>query len=140
MQAAIDIASDFVDMGTTIVIQEEGNGVKTEYKSQSLPRLKDYKVVVLVNGGSASASEILAGALRDIRGIKIVGDKSFGKGTIQEPIEINGGSGLHVTTAKWLTPGGGWVHEKGITPDTVIANTDTAKEDLQLKAAIKALQ
>lgn len=137
MQAAIDIASDFVDMGTTIVIQEEGNGVKTEYKSQSLPRLKDYKVVILVNGGSASASEILAGALRDIRGIKIVGDKSFGKGTIQEPIEINGGSGLHVTTAKWLTPGGGWVHEKGITPDTVIANTDTLKEDLQLKAAIK---
>jgi carboxyl-terminal processing protease len=97
----------------------------------------DYKVAVLINGGSASASEILAGALRDDRDIKLVGDKSFGKGTIQEPIDIAGGSGLHVTTAKWLTPGGTWVHEKGLTPDVGIANSDNATEDAQLNAAIK---
>jgi carboxyl-terminal processing protease len=91
--------------------------------------------VILINAGSASASEILAGALRDDRGIKLVGDKSFGKGTIQEPIEVTGGSGLHVTTAKWLTPDGTWVHDKGLTPDVEIANKE-ASADAQLDAAI----
>lgn len=136
MQSAVDIASDFVPLNTTVVIQESGDGTKQEYKSGSLPRLSNYKVVILINGGSASASEILAGALRDNRGIKLVGDKSFGKGTIQEPIDIAGGSGLHVTTAKWLTPDGTWVHEKGLTPDVEISNKD-ATSDAQLDAAIK---
>jgi len=90
----------------------------------------------LINGGSASASEILSGALRDDKGVKLVGDKSFGKGTIQEPIDIVGGSGLHVTTAKWLTPNGTWVHEKGLMPDVVIANKEDLV-DLQLEAAVK---
>jgi len=102
-----------------------------------LPRLESYQTVVLINGGSASASEILSGALRDDRGIKLVGDKSFGKGTIQEPVDMTGGSGVHITTAKWLTPGGTWVHEKGLTPDVLIANPDNATEDAQLNAAIK---
>lgn len=139
MQSAVDIAGDFVSMGTTVVIQENGDGTKQEYKSEKLPRLLNYKIVVLINGGSASASEILAGALRDDRDIKLVGDKSFGKGTIQEPIDISGGSGLHVTTAKWLTPNGTWVHEKGLTPDVEIANKE-ASGDAQLDAAIKLFQ
>ncbi|MCX6703987.1 MAG: S41 family peptidase [Candidatus Woesebacteria bacterium] len=136
LQSAVDIAGDFVSMGTTVVIQESGDGTRQEYKSEKLPRLSNYKIVVLINGGSASASEILAGALRDDKGIKLVGDKTFGKGTIQEPIDISGGSGLHVTTAKWLTPAGTWVHEKGLTPDVEIANKD-ATSDAQLDAAIK---
>jgi carboxyl-terminal processing protease len=135
MQSAVDIAGDFVSMGTTVVIQQNGDGTKEEYKSNRLPRLENYKVVILINAGSASASEILAGALRDDRGIKLVGDKSFGKGTIQEPIEVTGGSGLHVTTAKWLTPDGTWVHDKGLTPDVEIANKE-ASADAQLDAAI----
>lgn len=139
LQASVDIASDFVPSGTTIVIQEDGGGNKNEIKSLRLPRLSNYKVVVLINGGSASASEILSGALRDIRGIKLVGDKSFGKGTIQEPIDVTGGSGLHVTTAKWLTPKGTWVHGTGLTPDVSVANPDNATDDAQLKAAIKLL-
>jgi carboxyl-terminal processing protease len=126
MQSAVDIAGDFVPMGTTVVIQENGDGTRQEYKSEKLPRLENYKVVILINGGSASASEILAGALRDDRGIKLVGDKSFGKGTIQEPVEVTGGSGLHVTTAKWLTPNG---------TDVEIANKE-ASGDAQLDAAI----
>ena len=92
--------------------------------------------MVLINGGSASASEILSGALRDDREFKLIGEKSFGKGTIQEPIEIPGGSGLHVTTAKWLTPDGTWVHEKGLTPDVAIVAKDTDTTDTQLQAAI----
>lgn len=138
MQSAVDIASDFVPMRTTVVIQQNGDGSKEEYKSEKLPRLENYKVVVLINGGSASASEILSGALRDIRNIKLVGDKSFGKGTIQEPVEINGGSGLHVTTAKWLTPNGTWVHEKGLTPDVAVEIKDVAI-DSQLQKAIELL-
>jgi len=92
--------------------------------------------VVLINGGSASASEILSGALRDQRQFKLIGEKSFGKGTIQEPVEIPGGSGLHVTTAKWLTPNGIWVHEKGLTPDVTVVAKDTDKTDTQLQTAI----
>lgn len=140
MQAAIDLASDFLPMGTTVVIQQSGNGSKQEYKSGSLPRLEKYKAVVLINGGSASASEILSGALRDNKEIKLVGDKSFGKGTIQEPIDMAGGSGIHVTTAKWLTPKGTWIHEKGLTPDIEISNLNGGAEDVQLNAAIKLFQ
>jgi len=137
MQAAIDLASDFVPTGTTVVIQQNGDGTKQEYKSTTLPRLENYKTVVLINGGSASASEILSGALRDDRGIKLVGDKSFGKGTIQEPLDITGGSGVHITTAKWLTPNGNWVHNTGLTPDVSVSNPDNATEDAQLNTAIK---
>lgn len=137
LQAAVDLASDFVPIGTTVVIQQNGDGTRQEYKSNSLPRLENYQVIILINGGSASASEILSGALRDNKGIKLVGDKSFGKGTIQEPIDINGGSGIHVTTAKWLTPDGTWIHEKGLIPDVEVANADDATEDIQLNAAIK---
>ena len=140
LQAAVDIASDFVNSGTIVVIQEDGKGLKNEIKSQILPRLSKFKVAVLINGGSASASEILAGALRDARDIKLVGDKSFGKGTIQEPVEVEGGSGLHVTTAKWLTPKGTWVHGTGLTPDVSIGNPDNATEDAQLEAAIKLFE
>jgi len=77
METAVDIASDFVPVGTTVVIQQNGDGTKQEYKSQKLPRLLNYKIVVLINGGSASASEILSGALRDDRSVKLVGDKSL---------------------------------------------------------------
>lgn len=135
LQAAVDLAGDFVKNGTTVVIQQSADS-KLEIKSDRLGRLQNYNVLILINGGSASASEILAGALRDNRGIKLVGEKSFGKGTIQEPVEIPGGSGLHVTTAKWLTPDGTWVHEKGLTPDTEIIPKDTDKEDVILQEAV----
>lgn len=137
MQAAIELASDFVPMSSVIVVQENGNGSKVEYKSETLPRLEKYKVAVLINGGSASASEILSGALRDNKGIKLVGETSFGKGTIQEPIDMTGGSGVHVTTAKWLTPKGIWVHDEGLQPDVEVVNPDNGSEDAQLKVAIE---
>lgn len=137
MQAAVDIASDFVASNTTIVIQENGDGTKAEFKSTRLPRMLSFKTIVLINGGSASASEILSGALRDKANMKLIGEKSFGKGTIQEPVEINGGSGLHVTVAKWLTPNGTWVHGKGLSPDTEVKNPEDNSEDLQLKNAIE---
>jgi carboxyl-terminal processing protease len=139
LQGAIDISSDFVPAKTTVVIQENGDGSREEFESNRLERLGTYKVVVLINGGSASASEILAGALRDVGGIKLIGEKSFGKGTIQEPLDLTGGSGLHVTTSKWLTPNGTWVHEKGLTPDIEVLPNETGEEDIQLQAAIDNL-
>ncbi|KKU09293.1 MAG: Carboxyl-terminal protease [Candidatus Woesebacteria bacterium GW2011_GWB1_45_5] len=138
LQGAIDIAGDFLPTGTTAVIEQRGDGSKTEHKTDNFGRLQKYTVVVLINEGSASASEILAGALRDQRDFKILGEKSFGKGTIQEPIEITGGSGLHVTTARWLTPKGVWIHEAGIDPDTIVVDDENTDEDEQLQKAIEA--
>jgi len=138
LQSAVDIASDFVPAGTTVVIQQDGTGAKTMTASESLhQRLVGYKVVVLINDGSASASEILSGALRDDLKVKLVGDKSFGKGTVQNPEDISGGSGLHITIAKWLTPDGTWVHGVGLTPDVPVVLKDGSTDDTQLDAAIK---
>lgn len=139
MQGAIDIAGEFVKSGSVIVIEDKGGIDKTEYKTDRFGAFSDYKLVILVNGGSASASEILSGALREINGTKLIGDVTFGKGTIQEPLQLEQGSGLHITIAKWLTPKGVWVNEKGLEPDILIEdNVDTA-EDEQLLEAIKNL-
>ncbi len=137
MQRAVDLAGDFLDTGSVVVREENGDGSSEEFKTQGIPRLKNYKTVVLINGGSASASEIFAGALRDQKKIKLVGQKSFGKGTIQEPEQITGGAGLHITIAKWLTPSGTWVHENGLDPDVKIENKGDATQDAQLQAAIQ---
>ena len=139
LQDAIDLMSDFVKQGTVVVKEEGVNGeIKCDdCATQKSPRLFGLPVAVLINGGSASASEIMTGALQDLVHAKTVGIKSFGKGTVQEPEDdLAGGSGLHVTVAKWLTPNGTWVHGVGITPDVVVENP-TATEDAQLKAAIK---
>lgn len=140
MQAAINIASDFLQQGTIVVIEDHGNGEKNEYKSDKLGRLRDKKVVMLINGGSASASEILSGAMRDDLNVKLVGDKSFGKGTIQEPLQLDDGAGLHVTIAKWLTPKGTWVHGEGLKPDVEVKNDPDQEGDEQLQEAIKVVQ
>jgi carboxyl-terminal processing protease len=105
--------------------------------------LSGVKLVVLTNKGSASASEIVAGALRDILGVKLVGEKTFGKGTIQKPETLPDSSGLHITIAKWLTPKGTWVHKVGLKPDIEVKLTeDDAKagRDPQLDKAKELLK
>jgi len=136
MQAAVDIAADFVDTGTVIVKEENSTGNSFDYKTESLPRLAKYPVYVLINEGSASASEILAGALRDVLGTQLVGEKSFGKGTIQEPRQLEGGAGLHITTNRWLTPNGHWVHDVGIVPDVEVVNDLETETDEQLETVL----
>jgi carboxyl-terminal processing protease len=121
---AIEIAGDFVNKGTAVVLQEDSSGKRVPFNSDANPRLKGVKVVVLVNKGSASASEIVAGALRDIISAKLVGETSFGKGTIQRVDDLAGGSGLHITFAKWLTPSGFWVNKVGLKPDVEVKLTD----------------
>jgi len=138
LTGATDVASDFLTSGT-VVIQEGVRG-KKELKANGIPRLPSIKMVVLVNAGSASASEIVAGALKDNNRAKIVGQKTFGKGTIQEARPINGNSGLHITVAKWLTPNGTWVHEKGLEPDIEVEDKqDTTDIDEQLQKALELL-
>lgn len=139
LQDAVDIAGEFLPRDTTVVVQQNGDGSKQELKTDREGAFVNSKVVVLVNGGSASASEILAGALRDDRGIKLVGDKTFGKGTIQEPEDLDNGAGLHITIAKWLTPKGTWVHGVGLTPDDKMSNDANSSADLQLPEAVKLL-
>ncbi len=139
LEASVDIAGEFLKTGSVGVIEESANGKKNEFKTQRIGRLTQVPLVVLVNEGSASASEILAGALKDNNRAKVVGEKTFGKGSIQEPIDFTGGSGLHITIARWLTPSGFWVNEKGLTPDIEVNVDEDSKIDNQLEEAIKLL-
>lgn len=134
------IAAEFLPKGKTVVVQDKGNGEKTELPTQRAGQLQDIPVIVLINKGSASASEIVAGALRDYNRAKLLGETSFGKGTIQQAEDLGNGAGLHVTIAKWLTPNGTWVHEKGIKPDIEVGPDEKDQaHDIQLEKAIEEL-
>lgn len=138
LSGAVSIASEFISQGV-VVIQEDGQKTRQEFKASGKARLADIKLVVLVNGGSASASEIVAGALRDNNRAKIIGEKTFGKGTIQEAQQLDL-SGLHITTARWLTPKGTWVNDKGgLEPDIEIKDNPDTEKDEQLEKAIEEL-
>lgn len=141
LMAAVDIASEFLNKGT-LVVSEEAEGRKIdELLTQRQGKLVGTPVVILINKGSASASEILAGALRDNLKVKLVGVNSFGKGTVQEPREFPDGTGIHITIARWITPSGDWIHEKGIAPDIEVKiDPEKPEDDLQLKRAIEELQ
>ena len=139
LQGSVDVASEFLRNGSVVVIEEKSNGERDEFKVERIGRFPDTPIVVLVNKGSASASEILAGALRDIRGVQLVGEQSFGKGTIQEPQQIENGAGLHITVARWLTPSGFWVNEGGLEPDVELEDNSETIEDEQLQEAIRLL-
>jgi len=139
LQASVLVASDFIKEGT-IVTQKSYDGTEEKYNVEAgRGKLLNDKLVVLINGGSASASEILAGALKDFNRAKLVGVKSFGKGTVQQPEDFSDGSGLHVTIAKWLLPSGKNIHKEGITPDVEIEIADDAETDIQLEKAIETL-
>lgn len=133
------IASEFLKEGV-IVTQEKGNGEKTTFSVSRRGLLTDIPMVVLINKGSASASEIVAGALKDYNRAKLIGETSFGKGTIQQAEDLGDGAGLHVTIAKWLTPKETWVHEKGLKPDiTVALDEKNPSHDTQLEKAVEEL-
>ena len=105
--------------------------------------MADYPIVILINGGSASAAEILAGALRDNRGIILIGEKSFGKGSVQELEDLKDGSSLKITVANWLTPKGNLISDKGLEPDIKVEITDKnieEEKDPQLDKALETIK
>lgn len=128
---AVYIASEFLEKGKVVVKQEDDKGRISSLTSERRGLLMDVPVIVMTNKGSASASEILAGALRDNKRARILGETSFGKGTIQQPIEVNGGGSVHISVAKWLTPNGTWVHEKGLKPDIEVEYDATKSAELE---------
>jgi carboxyl-terminal processing protease len=139
LNAAIDVSSLFMNRG--VVVQEKSKDGHVEQLKTTLNSVfANTKVVVLINGGSASASEIVAGALRDARGAELVGENSFGKGSVQEIDNLPDGSALKITVAKWLTPDGSTIDKVGLKPDVEIGLTaqDTAAgKDPQLDRALQ---
>lgn len=122
--AGVYAADDFLDLGKVISQQEDGKGNIQTFDSEKGGRLIGKKVVILVDEGSASASEIFTGALQQNDVATVVGSKTYGKGTAQTVIDLSGGSSIHVTILKWLLPDGTWLNrENPITPDVVIENT-----------------
>ena len=141
--AAVNLAAEFLPKGVMVVKQEQRGEPDRRYNTQRFGRLLEMPLVVLVNKGSASASEIIAGALRDYNRAKLVGNQTFGKGTMQSPIDIVGaeGASLHVTVARWLTPKETWVNEGGLEPDMVVdLDKDNPTVDTQLIKAVELIE
>jgi len=136
LDTAVNVASYFIEDG--IVVSEKGKTSK-DYKAKGGATLKDFNVTVLVNGGSASASEIVTGALRDRKGSKIIGEKTFGKGSVQELVDLSNGSAVKITVAKWYTPNGSQINGEGIKPNIEIIKDENLKDDNQLNRAIEFL-
>jgi len=138
LTGSVFIASEFLSSGI-IVQQEQASGFKETYSVDRQGKLLTQPLVVLINEGSASASEIVAGSLRDHQRAEIVGAKSFGKGTIQEAEDLAGGAGLHITTARWLLPSGESINEVGLKPDVEVKDDSQTEIDEQLEKAIEVL-
>lgn len=141
LDGATDLVSMFLKIGDVVTVQRRDVAPEL-HRVTGQTIFADTPLVVLINGGSASASEITAGALQDQKRATVIGTKSFGKGTVQEILDLPGGSTLRVTTAKWLTPAGQDISKKGITPDIIIdrsADEYRAGKDPQLDAAIAVL-
>ena len=141
LEGAVFIASEFLE-GGDVVLQENSEGQRNAFKVTRTGKLTKMPAKVLINKGSASASEIVAGALQDRGRAQLIGEKSFGKGTIQEALELERETGIHITVAKWLTPNGRWVNDaQGLDPDVKIEidQEDPAK-DPQLDKALEMLE
>jgi carboxyl-terminal processing protease len=149
LEAAVNMSSYFLSEGQVVVSEKQGkNETELNHRSTGIKGLPTgIKIVVLVDGGSASASEIFSGALKDHGIAKVVGTKTFGKGSVQELLNFTDGSSLKVTVAKWYTPGGVNISESGIVPDVKVEigtstpkNKDGTPVDVQLKKAIEVVK
>lgn len=143
LDMAIEIAGWFLEKDKVVAMEDFGNGQKETFYSPGPAKLADYKIVILVNQGSASASEILAGALKENRGVKLVGEKTYGKGSVQQLFDFSDGSALKVTVAKWLTPNGRSISDEGLEADYKVELTPEDLEknlDPQLDKATEVLR
>jgi carboxyl-terminal processing protease len=142
LTTAVEVGSEFIGKGP-ILFEKYGDGQIKEYDAESGGQAVDIPLVVLINEGSASASEIVAGALQDTKRAKLIGVTSYGKGSVQEWLPLANDQGaVRITVAKWLTPLKRTIHKVGLTPDVVAKMTKEdfeAGRDPQLDAAVKAL-
>jgi carboxyl-terminal processing protease len=127
LDSAVNIASMFLPQGDLIVTENYGGGKADDvYRSKGYGIVdpKKVKIVILVDGGSASASEIVAGALQENGAATLIGEKTYGKGSVQEVLDVTSKTTLKLTIAKWLTPKGSWISKKGIEPDISVKVSD----------------
>ncbi len=136
LDVAIDIASMFIEDG--VIVSESGHR-NEEHKATGKAIVPKLPVAILVDGGSASASEIVAGAIQDYARGALIGEKTFGKGSVQSLFDLADGSLLRVTTARWFTPKGRGIQDEGLDPDIVVPFDSAAKDDKQLQAAVDYL-
>ena len=143
LNVAVDLAGWFLEKGDVVAKERFADGNERSFKAGGNETLKNIPMVILINGGSASASEILAGALKYNRGIKLIGEKSFGKGTVQELQELKDDSALKITVANWLLPDDSIIEKNGLTPDIEVKLTEediNTDKDPQLDKAIEVLK
>ena len=143
LEVAVNLAEYFVDNGRVIVSERYRTGKEDQFKSSGSGALKGLPIVILINGGSASAAEILAGALRNLDNAKLIGENTFGKGTVQILQSLSDGSTLKVTVANWVLPDGTIIEKNGLKPDIEVKLTDDDiknKKDPQLDTAIAELK
>lgn len=142
LNSAVEIAELFIEKGKPIYGLQTKD--KKEMYKDTTKEKRDYKVIVLINGGSASASEVLAAALKESYGATLLGTKSYGKGTVQDTSELESGGMIKYTTAYWLTPKGVTINEKGLTPDIEVTGSFkdkmTLENDVELQTAINNLK
>lgn len=139
---AIDVASHWLSAGQTVVSERFADDEKQQHLASGKAELKSYKTIVLINGGSASASEIVAGALQDHKIATILGEQSFGKGSVQNLEDYADGSAVKLTVARWLTPNGTTIDKQGITPDVKVELTEddfNKNLDPQMEKAMELL-
>ncbi len=134
LNAAVEVAEPFFTKGELIVYtQGRKQDDRDEYRAAAPEPALTLPIVVLINAGSASAAEIVAGALKDTRRAVIVGERSFGKGSVQSILPLRKGEGLRLTTARYYTPSGVTIHEKGVTPDVEIVMTPAEDQNARLQ-------
>ncbi len=133
---AVAVTSCFIEEGPVVTVKQRGKEDKVLYRKDSI-QPTSLPLVVLINGGSASASEIVSGAIKDYERGKLMGTGTFGKGTVQTVIPLNDDSALRLTTARYYTPDGNFIHELGIQPDIEVEYDSEAEQDNQLQEAIE---